>query len=67
MMYDQHSNKPTHSEKVSLAEITRNEVPGGFFWGEGGGCLFPIETHITCDFPGGPDPISLHLEVDIFF
>ena len=19
-------------------------------------CLFPIETHITCDIPGGPDP-----------
>ena len=34
------------------------------FPGGGGGptfssCLFPIETHITCDFPGGsgpPDP-----------
>ena len=27
-----------------------------FFQGGGGGgsnCLFPIETHITCDFPGG--------------
>ena len=32
----------------------------------GGGGLFPIETHITCDFPGGPDPISLYLEVHIF-
>ena len=39
--------------------------PGGggsnFFRGGGGGsnCLFPIETHITCDFPGGgPDPLS---------
>ena len=21
-------------------------------------CLFHIETHITCDFPGGPDPLS---------
>ena len=21
--------------------------------GEGSNCLFPIETHITCDFPGG--------------
>ena len=20
-------------------------------------CSFPIETHITCDFPGGPDPL----------
>ena len=34
--------------------------------GGGGGGLFPIETHITCDFPGGPDPISLYLEVHIF-
>ena len=43
---------------------------GDFFLGGGGGwgdCLFPIETHITCDFPGGPDPISLYLEVDNFF
>ena len=37
--------------------------PGGggggsnFFQG-GSNCLFPIETHITCDFPGGPDPLS---------
>ena len=29
-----------------------------FPWGGGGSnCLFPIETHITCDFPGGPDPL----------
>ena len=33
-------------------------LPGGegptFFQGGGGSnCLFPIETHITCDFPGG--------------
>ena len=27
--------------------------PGG---GGGGNCLFPIETHITCDFPGGSGP-----------
>ena len=20
----------------------------------GSNCLYPIETHITCDFPGGP-------------
>ena len=29
--------------------------------GGGSNCLFPIETHITCDFPGGgegPDPLS---------
>ena len=24
----------------------------------GSNCLFPIETHITRDFPGGPDPLS---------
>ena len=23
------------------------------FQGGGSNCLFPIETHITCDFPGG--------------
>ena len=27
--------------------------PGG---GGGSYCLFPIEAHITCDFPGGPGP-----------
>ena len=37
--------------------------PGGvhFLLGRGGrpNCLFPIETHITCDFPGGGlDPLS---------
>ena len=26
--------------------------------GGGSNCLFPIETHITCDFPGGPGPLS---------
>ena len=34
-----------------------------FFRGGGGSnCLFPIETHISCDFPGGPDPLypTLH-------
>ena len=34
---------------------------GGPTFSRGGGsnCLFPIETHITCDFPGGgPDPLS---------
>ena len=38
---------------------------------EGGGvqfALFPIETHITCDFPGGsghpvPPPLDPHLEM----
>ena len=48
--------------------------PGGsnFFQGVGGSnCLFPIETHITCDFQGGLDPLSpsgsalVHLKLDI--
>ena len=28
------------------------------FPGEGFKMLFSIETHITCDFSGGPDPLS---------
>ena len=38
------------------------------FPGGGSNCLFPIETHITCDFPGGsgppvptPPPLDPHL------
>ena len=27
--------------------------PGGPTFSRGSNCLFPIETHITCDFPGG--------------
>ena len=42
---------------------------GGGGWGgptfsRGSDCLYPIETRITCDFPGGPDPLTpldLHL------
>ena len=37
---------PTFSRGVQL-------FPGG---GGGSNCLFPIETHITCDFPGGSGP-----------
>ena len=29
---------------------------GNFYRGGGSNCLFPIETHITCDFPGGSGP-----------
>ena len=39
-----------------------------FSRGGGSNCLFPIETHITCDFPGGgirtpcpPPPLDPHL------
>ena len=42
---------PTFSSGVQL-------FPGGsnFFQGGGSNCLFPIETHITCDFPAGSGP-----------
>ena len=37
-----------------------NIFQGGPTFSRGGGgrsnCLFPIETHITCDFPGGSGP-----------
>ena len=45
--------------KLSFFKVPEGvqHFPGGssFFQGGGGGsnCLFPIETHITCDFPGG--------------
>ena len=54
------------------------KVPEGVqhFPGVGGGggsnCLFPIETHITCDFPGGgsgppvPPPLDPHLRYRYF-
>ena len=39
------------------------------FRGGGSNCLFPVETNITCDFPGGggvrtpvPPPLDLHLK-----
>ena len=37
---------------------------GGGGGGVGSNCSFPIETHITCDFPGGggPDPLSPPLD-----
>ena len=42
------------------------KVPEGVvLFPEGSNCLFPIETHITCDFPGGgggPDQLSPPLD-----
>ena len=48
---------------------------GGPTFSRGGGgsnCLFPIETHITCDFPGGPCPpppphLDPHLHCDSYW
>ena len=37
---------------VQLFSGGSNFFPGG----GGSDCLFPIETHITCDFPGGSGP-----------
>ena len=41
--------------------FSRGGGGGSYFFQGGSNCLFPIETHITCDFPGGgggggPDP-----------
>ena len=39
--------------------------PGGVQLFPGGSnCLFPIETHITCDFPGGGGPDCLSSPLD---
>ena len=62
--------------------VGSNIFQGGptFSRGDGGSnCLFPIETHITCDFPGGsrppvppppppppPPPLDLHLGTYLF-
>ena len=45
-------------EKYHFSRFRRGSK---FFLGGGGGggnCLLPIETQITCDFPGGPDPLA---------
>ena len=41
------------SKKISFFKVPEEDptFPGG--GGGGSNCLFPIETHITCDFPGG--------------
>ena len=54
------------SRKLSFFKVPEGvqHFPGGgptFSRGGGSNCLFPIETHITCYFPGGgggPDPLS---------
>ena len=61
-------DKKYRSQMANFKEIYIFKVPEGvqhfpggggsnFFQGGGGSnCLFPIETHITCDFPGGSGP-----------
>ena len=45
---------------LSLTAITTAKGVQYFPWGPtfpgGYNCLFPIETHISCDFPGGSGP-----------
>ena len=38
---------------ISKKSIIFNCSRGGPTFPGGSNCLFPIETHITCDFPGG--------------
>ena len=52
------------SKKAIIFQGSRGSptFPGGgggsnLFQG-GSNCLYPIETHITCDFPGCPDPLT---------
>ena len=51
---------------VNFKEKYPNFSRGGGGGGGGGNCLLPIETQITCDFPGGsgppgPSPLDPHL------
>ena len=44
------------TQMVNFKEIylfSRFQRGSNFFQGGGSNCLFPLETHITCDFPGG--------------
>ena len=58
-------------EGVQLYQVGGVQLfPGeGPFFSRGSNCLFPIETHITCDFPGGGgglDPLSPPLDPHLF-
>ena len=46
------------SKKSIIFKVPENILQGGsnLFQGGGSNCLFPIETHITCDFPGEVGP-----------
>ena len=55
--------------KLSFFKVPEGvqNFPGGPTFSRGSNCLFPIETHITCDFPEGVGseppvpPLDLHL------
>ena len=42
-------------EKYHFSRLRRGSK---FSRGGGGKCLLPLETQITCDFPGDPDPLA---------
>ena len=64
-------------ENYHFARFQRgsNIFQGGPTFSRGSNCLYPIETHITCDFPGGSGPPDRPLDPqllsrpagDIFF
>ena len=60
-----YTSQMVNFKKTIIFQCSRGgpTFPGGsnfFQRGGGGGSnrLFPIETYIACDFPGGPDPLS---------
>ena len=64
LFYDFTEVKWLISKKTIIFQCSRGGPTffqgGSNFFQEGSNCLFPIETHKTCDFPGGggPDPLS---------
>ena len=60
-------NKIYHSSRFQRGPTLSRGGGGSNFFQRGSNCLFPIESHITCDFPGGgvrtpcPPPLDLHL------
>ena len=51
------SSEIYHSTRFQRgSNIFQGEGANFFHGGGGSNCLFPIEIHITCDFPGGSGP-----------
>ena len=53
-----------HARIQKIYHFSRFQRGSNIFQG-GSNCLFPIETHVTCDFPGGvrtpSPPLDPHL------
>ena len=61
-----HFSRLERGSNISKGEGGVQLFPGGPTFSRGGSnCIYPIESHITCDFPGGsgpPDPpLAPHL------